>query len=202
MRRAEIKLLEIGIGVSGESLRMWRDYFPNGAIYGVDIRKYEKVDDERIKTFIADQGSRNDLLNLINEIGDIKFDAIIDDGSHRPDHQQQSIGYLFPLLRSGGIYVIEDLLSNGQGDAMKGAMSCDTVMNTRRLFKIYRETGEFTSPNALTDTKYLKEHIEYVNFHSPRISLQFEFQFKAKFPLKKIVHYRMDSENLCVIKKR
>lgn len=37
------------------------------------------------------------------------FDVILDDGSHKMEHQQISIGVLFRKLKSGGIYVLEDL---------------------------------------------------------------------------------------------
>jgi len=35
--------------------------------------------------------------------------VIIDDGSHAAEHQQISLGGLFPHLESGGLYFIEDL---------------------------------------------------------------------------------------------
>jgi hypothetical protein len=38
-----------------------------------------------------------------------KPDIIIDDGSHRPDHQLISLVTLFPYLAADGIYVIEDI---------------------------------------------------------------------------------------------
>ena len=39
----------------------------------------------------------------------VAFDIIIDDGSHASYHQQLSFKTLFPTLKSGGIYSIEDL---------------------------------------------------------------------------------------------
>jgi hypothetical protein len=40
------------------------------------------------------------------------FDIIIDDGSHRVWHVLASFEVLFPLLKDGGIYVIEDIQSS------------------------------------------------------------------------------------------
>src|SRR5437660_3758804 len=37
IRRKRVRLLEIGVG-DGNSLRMWRAFFPHGRIYGIDIR--------------------------------------------------------------------------------------------------------------------------------------------------------------------
>jgi hypothetical protein len=37
------------------------------------------------------------------------WDIIIDDGSHLPEHQLVSFTALFPFVRPGGVYVIEDI---------------------------------------------------------------------------------------------
>src|SRR5690606_41306911 len=44
---------------------------------------------------------------VINNIGEP--DLIIDDGSHINEHVIESFNFLFPRLKSGGIYVIEDV---------------------------------------------------------------------------------------------
>lgn len=38
-----------------------------------------------------------------------KFDIIIDDGGHTMNQQKTSFMFLLPLVRSGGLYIIEDL---------------------------------------------------------------------------------------------
>ena len=40
------------------------------------------------------------------------FDVILDDGSHKVDEQLATLAALFPLVRPGGFYVIEDLGSS------------------------------------------------------------------------------------------
>ena len=40
---------------------------------------------------------------------DNKFDVIIDDGSHESEHILTSLKTLFPRLKTGGYYFIEDL---------------------------------------------------------------------------------------------
>ena len=37
------------------------------------------------------------------------YDLIVDDGSHKQKNQQRNLARLFPLLRPGGVFVIEDL---------------------------------------------------------------------------------------------
>lgn len=116
------KVLEIGIGdpdimrhigregyVTGASLFMWRDYFPNAEIYGLDNKREILIFSDRIRSFYCDQGDRESLLDAIAEMN-TNFDIIIDDGSHVPEHQALSLEMLYPLLNLGGIYVIEDVL--------------------------------------------------------------------------------------------
>jgi len=115
-RKKTLVVLEIGIGgfndprAGGASLRMWKHYFPNSRIYGVDIFDKSPHDDDRIKTFVGDQSDEKFLRSLISEIG--TPDIIIDDGSHISGHVIKSFEVLFPLLAADGIYVIEDLASS------------------------------------------------------------------------------------------
>jgi hypothetical protein len=37
------------------------------------------------------------------------FDVLIDDGSHLWEHQITSFRYLFPFIKQGGIYILEDI---------------------------------------------------------------------------------------------
>ena len=104
------KILEIGVG-EGASLRMFQAYFPNAMIYGIDILDTSHLDSRSIKTFIADQAERTQLLDFIGTHGD-NFDIILDDGEHSMQQQQVSFGVFFKYLKPGGIYVIEDAHSS------------------------------------------------------------------------------------------
>jgi hypothetical protein len=117
--RSQFKnVLEIGIGNKplmsslvgneykpGASLYVWRDYFPNAIINGCDILNEVLFDDHRIKTFLIDQSSRESLETLVQST----FDIIIDDGSHVPEHMKLSYEVLWPTIRPGGFYIIEDI---------------------------------------------------------------------------------------------
>lgn len=112
-RNRKFSMLEIGIGgyegytTGGESLRMWKAYFPNAQIHGLDILDKSHVKEKRITVW---QGSQTDagLLQSIHKAAG-GFDVVIDDGSHRNDHVIRSFEILFPLLNPGGMYVIEDV---------------------------------------------------------------------------------------------
>ena len=111
-RRKKIRILEIGIGgydnpkAGGNSLRMWRSYFPNGRVYGIDIYDKSPHNGRRIKTFKGSQIDPEFLDSVVQSIG--KVDIIIDDGSHENAHMIFTFKHLFPLLAEGGIYAIED----------------------------------------------------------------------------------------------
>lgn len=95
---------------TGNSLRMWRDYFVNANIYGIDINKELIFSENRIKTFVANQNSEKDLENVMHNIGK-ELDVILDDGSHDGEHQVFSFIHLNKYLSSNGKYIIEDIQS-------------------------------------------------------------------------------------------
>ena len=88
----------------GESLRMWKAFFPNSTIYGIDIVDKKHVEEDRIKVFQGSQDDESFLRKVIDETGG--FDIIIDDGSHVNEHVIKSFNVLFPALRDSGIYVV------------------------------------------------------------------------------------------------
>ncbi|HSX10110.1 MAG TPA: hypothetical protein VLF94_00115 [Chlamydiales bacterium] len=106
MKNEKIKFLEIGIG-NEESVKLWEDYFVNGDLHFIDIEDIENTS-RRSKYYRLDQGSPEELDAFIDAVGG-GFDIIIDDGGHTMNQQITSFVRLFPHVRSGGIYVIEDL---------------------------------------------------------------------------------------------
>jgi hypothetical protein len=178
-----ITLLEIGLGVQGPvlndvwlggrnpqggaSMRMWYRYFPNARILGIDINPATFLDNERIRTAVVDQSDPEQLRSFLKELDIEALDVIIDDGSHRPDHQQISLSTLFPFLASRGLYFIEDLFANGLGDKRRDS-NCD-VLNTRTVLKVFDETGVFPEPNALVDEALLAKDISKISFHCPPV---------------------------------
>jgi hypothetical protein len=108
MRLDVKKVLELGVDRGG-SLKMWRDYFPNAKIYGIDNDFHcEDRQPEGTKVFIGKQEDTEFLDGFIKEVGG-DFDIIVDDAGHDPQAQRVSFEYLFDHLKPGGIYVVEDL---------------------------------------------------------------------------------------------
>ena len=109
-RDAPLTMLEIGV-YQGASLKTWREYFTQAKIIGVDIQpNCKRFESDRIKIELADQSNLEHLAQLAATHG--PFDLIIEDGSHMWEHQITSLRALFPFLRNGGHYVVEDLQTN------------------------------------------------------------------------------------------
>ena len=125
LRSLKIKFLEIGLGCDmlygpGKSARLWKELFrhPSTEIWEaeVDVKcasKWNKTMNNRILT--GDQADEDTLRNWISTSGG-HFDIIIDDGGHTFKQQLTSLKVLFnEALRPGGIYFMEDLVSNSLG---------------------------------------------------------------------------------------
>jgi len=158
-----INLLEIGIE-RGNSLLTWDSFFTHeeSRIIGIDserdLRKYRfsmpDFSNTKINTFRVDQGNRIELTKWAQETG-LKFDIIIDDGAHRSKEQQTSLGVLFPLVKSGGFYVIEDLATMYQWRDQ-----ANYNKNTLNLIKEFVKNKTFDSEYMTDDEKeYLINNI-------------------------------------------
>jgi len=109
LRHLKISLLEIGVQ-NGGSLDTWSEYFESGQRFiGCDIDKNcarLQYNDPRISIVVGDANGApafQEINNFCNE-----FDIIIDDGSHTSIDILNSFINYFPLIKPGGIYVVED----------------------------------------------------------------------------------------------
>lgn len=113
----QINIFEMGIGVPlcmgslAGSLKGWSEYFPNSKIYSADIDKENLYSDDRITSYYVDQENQDSIIELWKnqDILEILFDIIIDDGPHT-----YTSNYLFYInsiqkLKQNGIYIIEDI---------------------------------------------------------------------------------------------
>jgi hypothetical protein len=109
IREESISLLEIGVQ-NGGSLDTWSEYFSKAKQFvGCDINpkcadlKYE---DERISIIVGNANATATFQEIIGKCSE--YDIIIDDGSHISSDVITSFMNYFPLLKPGGIYVVED----------------------------------------------------------------------------------------------
>lgn len=112
-RHTAKNILEIGL-MSGESLRMWEEYF-DGNVYGMDCSETPIDGLADLRPMIA-EGTHNIVIGDATskeDIGkyfkDIKFDVVIDDGNHVVEDQLKTFGLLCGKMNEGAIYIIEDI---------------------------------------------------------------------------------------------
>lgn len=167
-----LKILEIGVN-KGSSLKMWKDYFSNSLIYGIDIHPTCKtIEEERIKVFIGDQSNLDFLIKIKNEVND-NFDIIIDDGSHMSIHQIASFKIIFPFVKSGGYYIIEDLHASyfnefNKGSDISGLNFCKTLIDEMNLngksMVASKKRSIIQLEKQNISLNYYEKNIEYIFF--------------------------------------
>jgi hypothetical protein len=147
-----INILEIGI-CEGNSILMLKEFFPESTIYAIDINP-KSVDlnlGNNVNTYLC---SQDNFCNLQKIFNNIKFDIIIEDGSHMTSHQQTSLGFFFPYLNSGGVYVCEDLHTSYRSEYI------DTKDTTIDILEKYQATQKIECDLlAENKKKYLNENI-------------------------------------------
>lgn len=168
MRRKPIKLLEIGVGGydspdwGGESLRMWKNYFRKGRIYSIDIYDKTKLEENRIRIFQGSQVDLNFLDQIFKEIGEPEI--IIDDGSHINEHVIETFKFLFPKLKDGGIYVIEDTQTSYWNE-YGGSMDFNDTSNMMNFFK--------SLVDSLNNKEFIQEGYVQTYYDQKIISMHF-----------------------------
>jgi hypothetical protein len=176
LRDHPVRLLEIGLmgldrrgwddeslrdqgvahGRDAPSLRLWSHYFPRGQIFGLDFNDFGGVEIPRCRILRGDASKEADLLSVLDQTGG-QLDIVIDDASHASDHQQISLGALFPAVSPGGVYIIEDLFYQPADREPAGAI------RTVDMLKRAEVTGEFNGSHlSLEAREYLNDHVEQV----------------------------------------
>lgn len=112
-RETAKNVIEIGL-FSGQSLRMWEQYF-KGKVYGIDCSDQPHGGMQDLRPMIA-EGTHNIFImdgtkkaDIEKNFKGVKFDVIVDDGSHTIEHQLESYKHFKSHLAKGGIYIIEDV---------------------------------------------------------------------------------------------
>ena len=102
-----VTLLEIGV-FKGGSMMYWDSYLKHqgSRIVGIDLSVPRLEVSDRVFLHVCDQNDREGLLPIARTYQ--QFDLIIDDGSHRRRETQTCFEALYPFLKAGGYYVIED----------------------------------------------------------------------------------------------
>jgi hypothetical protein len=147
-KKDSISILEIGVQ-KGHSIRMWQDYFTNSQVYGLDITLDNVIFDKLDNVFICDATDKSSVDWILS---DKKFDYVVDDGSHLIEHQIKSFDIIWPRIKNGGRYFIEDV--NGDeaikaiGDHFVDLGLSYTLIDHRHLKGRYDDIVMFVEKNV------------------------------------------------------
>jgi len=171
-RYKRINLLEIGVGgydnptAGGDSLRMWKKYFPFAKIFSFDIYDKLSLQEKRIKIFQGSQIDNVFLDEVIDSMGKNGVDIIIDDGSHINEHVIDTFKLLFPKLNDGGIYIVEDIGTSyweNYGGDNTDINNPKTSMNFFKALTDSLNYSEFRIPDY--NPNYYDEKIISIHFY-------------------------------------
>lgn len=110
-RDAPVRFLEVGV-FRGASCRMWDEYFrhPEARLFAIDRKRRHLRNVPRSPRWRGLRGDQSDptFLGRVREEVEA-LDVVVEDGQHIPRYQIQCFESLWPVLRPGGIYAIEDI---------------------------------------------------------------------------------------------
>lgn len=167
-----IKFLEIGIW-KGYSVKLWEEYFKNADLYFFDVT-FSQIEyySQRSHYLLANQDNAQDLQNAMAKTGG-DFDVIIDDGGHTMNQQIVSFQTLFPYVKKGGMYIIEDLHTSYWREFGGGGKAVTTVNYLKSLIDEINFVGVNTrrashldvDPAVLKKLNLYREQIESIHFY-------------------------------------
>jgi predicted O-methyltransferase YrrM len=115
LKNKPIRFAEIGVA-GGASALLWEIYFthPNAELRMFDrdeefLRRAHKHVGNRFTFALMDVSVDGDVFRAL---GNEPYDVILDDSSHDFEHQIRIIKEAWPLLKPGGMLIIEDIFRN------------------------------------------------------------------------------------------
>jgi hypothetical protein len=123
VRDTATHVLELGIGEYAGSLRLFRNYFTQAEIHGIDIvgktpRWGPVLTDPRVKLHTGVNGYTQE---TVDRLAGLSFDILLDDGPHTLESMLFVVTKYLPLLKTGGVLIIEDVQDISWIEALKAA---------------------------------------------------------------------------------
>jgi hypothetical protein len=162
--------LEVGLFLNElqhTDLNAWASVFPSANIYGGDKKESQLFNSGNISTHFVDQEVAASFDDLKAEF-DFEFDVVLDDASHVYANTVATFEALFPAVKTGGMYLIEDIQDAGEGanDWQQTLVQLEAYMtaegHTYEVFQsrtpgkvIDQETKEPTDVDMVSDSYVL-----------------------------------------------
>lgn len=102
-----ITFVEVGVA-DGASLAMWKAYFQNARIIGIDNNPAAReLTTLGVEIFVGDQASEAFWNQFYETVGPI--DILLDDGGHSNEQQLVTATHALRRVRNGGLILVEDV---------------------------------------------------------------------------------------------
>merc|ERR1740138_949290 len=115
IRHSVRNVTEIGVK-TGQSHKVWHEFFRNATVLGIDVFDGfadMSIAQERLKRFercriFKASSSDRDAVASLGWTAE-SMDIVVDDGAHDVETQEKTLIVMWPYIRPGGYYVIEDV---------------------------------------------------------------------------------------------
>jgi hypothetical protein len=162
--------LEIGLFLNElqhTDLNAWTSVFPSANIYGADKKESQLFNSGKISTHVIDQEVAASF-DALKAAFAVEFDVVLDDASHIYANTVTTFEALFPAVKTGGMYLIEDIQDAGAhaNDWQQTLVQLEAYMtaegHTYEVFQsavprkvMDRETMEPTEEDVVSDSYIL-----------------------------------------------
>lgn len=175
---SKISVIECGVGGyqysdrGGESLRMWYEYFPNAKLIGIDIHTKEGILNDRTEFWQGNQIDAGLLQAIIEREAGAERRIVIDDASHINPLTIETFNIVFPLLKSGDMYFVEDVHTSYwnehgfEGDPVPGTKGTMMEFFTSLTHQLNAEHLQPEYKNRYADK------IEFIHFYKEMIVIK------------------------------
>lgn len=130
-------VLEVGI-YKGGSIKLWRDFFTQAAVYGLDIINSNQVwesikNQDRITLYTSTDAYDEQFFTETFLKSEVRFDFMLDDGPHTLETMKKFIRLYSQVMTENGILIIEDVQSWDWIEVLKN----EVPENLKQYIKTY-----------------------------------------------------------------
>ena len=161
LKDKSLTILEIGSFYGNASAALFF-YFRNSFIHSADINPdMYKYKGSRLNNFFVDSSSRQSInKNILNQ--DLEFNIVIEDASHMLKDQIISLFMLFPKIKKGGIFIIEEIDFPEKKEDMRIGQK---MPDLKTILKKIQSNEDFDTDYINKNEKeYFKSNVSSISF--------------------------------------
>ena len=162
-----LNIIELG-SFYGNASAAFYFYFKNSQIYSADINPDMYIyRSKRLNNFFTDTSSRSSIeINILSR--NIEFDLIIEDASHMLKDQIISLFILFKNLKSGGLFIVEEIdFPEKREDMRIGQEFPDLKTILNKIINKENFNSKYVNEN---EKSYFLENFDTIKFYTGNIN--------------------------------